>query len=190
MTVLPYPLSRRSLHWITVLLLVAAATVGLYMTDLKLTPTKLQLYSYHKWIGVTVFLIALARLWLAYRLPVAEHPAHAAWQQFAARQTHRAIYALLVLIPISGWLMSSAKGFQTVYLGVLPLPDLLAKDKDLGDLLASVHQALNLALAGLVAAHVGAAIWHHFFLRDGLLRRMWPARAETSTATATTRSPS
>lgn len=176
MTVHPYPLSRRALHWLTVLLLLAGAGVGLYMTGLKLTPTKLQLYSYHKWIGVTVFLVVLGRLWLARSKPVPDHPAHAAWQHLAAVVTHHTLYLLLVLIPISGWLMSSAKGFQTVYLGVLPLPDLLGKDKELGDLLAAIHQLLNGLLAALIAAHIGAAIWHHFILRDGLLRRMWPGK--------------
>jgi cytochrome b561 len=182
MNIHPYPASRRLLHWLTLALLLAAAGLGLYMTGLKLTPTKLQLYSYHKWIGVTVFLVVLARLWLAGRKPVPDHPAHAAWQHLAAVMTHRALYLLLVLIPVSGWLMSSAKGFQTVYLGIVPLPDLVAKDKELGELLAGVHQLLNLALAGLVAAHVGAAVWHHVILRDGLLRRMWPAREDTNKA--------
>lgn len=189
MNVHPYPLPRRLLHWLTLALLLAAATVGLYMTGLKLSPTKLQLYSYHKWIGVTIFLIALARLWLTVRLPVAGHPAHALWQQAAARLTHRALYALLLLVPLSGWLMSSAKGFQTVYLGILPLPDLLDKDKALGDLLAVIHQMLNLALAASVAAHVGAAVWHHFVLRDRLLRRMWPTDEDQNPASHPRRIP-
>ena len=77
-------------------------------------------------------------------------------------------------IPLSGWLMSSAKGFQTVYFGILPLPDLLSKDKELGQILSFVHSSLNFALAGLVAAHVGAALKHHFIDRDDVLTRMLP----------------
>ena len=70
--------------------------------------------------------------------------------------------------------MSSAKGFQTVWFGVLPLPDLLAKNKELGDLLKEVHEILNFTLLGLVFAHIGAALKHHFIERDGILARMIP----------------
>jgi cytochrome b561 len=81
---------------------------------------------------------------------------------------------LLFAIPLSGWLMSSAKGFQTVWFGVLPLPDLVGKDKELGDLLKEVHEALNFALLGLVIAHVAGALKHHFIERDDILARMLP----------------
>jgi cytochrome b561 len=74
--------------------------------------------------------------------------------------------------------MSSAKGFQTLYFGVLPIPDLLGKDKDLGDLLRDVHATLNFLLAAVVAGHVGAALKHHLIDRDDVLRRMLPRRSE------------
>ena len=70
--------------------------------------------------------------------------------------------------------MSSAKGFQTVYLGVLPLPDLLSKDKALGDALAELHGMLNITMLLLVIAHVAAAIKHQLVDRDGTLARMLP----------------
>ena len=70
--------------------------------------------------------------------------------------------------------MSSALGVQTVYLGVLPLPDLLAKDKALGEQLKLVHESLNWTLAVLVAVHVAAALRHHFVDRDDVLHRMLP----------------
>jgi cytochrome b561 len=89
---------------------------------------------------------------------------------------HHLLYVLMVAIPLSGWLMSSAKGFQTVYFGVLPLPDLLGKDKELGELLQTVHEILNLSLAALVVAHVGAALKHHLVDRDDVLSRMLPFR--------------
>jgi cytochrome b561 len=84
------------------------------------------------------------------------------------------LYLLMFAVPLSGWLMSSAKGFQTVWFGVLPLPDLLQKDTDLGDLLQQMHMLLNFTMAGLVAAHAGAALKHHFLDRDEILARMLP----------------
>lgn len=73
-------------------------------------------------------------------------------------------------------MMSSAKGFPVVFLGVLPLPDLVAKDVGLGDALQRVHETLNYALLGLVALHVAAALKHHLIDRDATLHRMLPGR--------------
>ena len=80
----------------------------------------------------------------------------------------------MVAIPLSGWLMSSAKGFQTVWFGVLPIPDLIGRDKALGELLGSVHANLNALLVLILVAHIGAALKHHFIERDDILRRMLP----------------
>ena len=86
------------------------------------------------------------------------------------------LYMLMFLIPLSGWLMSSAKGFQTVWFGVLPIPDLIGKDKATGDLLQQVHMILNLILVLTLAGHIGAALKHHFIDRDDILTRMLPQR--------------
>jgi cytochrome b561 len=164
-----------SLHWLVTFLILAAFPLGLYMGDLALSPLKLKLTSYHKWLGVTVFLLAAARLtWRANHTPPPLPAAMPAWQQYAAHGLHRLLYVLLFAIPLSGWLMSSAKGFQTVYLGVLPLPDLIGKDKALGDILKEGHELLNYGMLGLVIAHAGAALKHHFIDRDDILIRMLP----------------
>lgn len=176
MTTFPrYTRTAIILHWLSVFLLLAAFPLGVYMHELPLSPSKLQLYSYHKWLGITILLLAAARL--AWRLGHTPPPLPAAiplWQQRAAHGLHGLLYLLLFAIPLSGWLMSSAKGFQTIYLGVLPLPDLVGKDKVLGELLTVAHQALNFTLLALVVAHVGAAFKHHFIDRDGVLARMLP----------------
>jgi cytochrome b561 len=91
-----------------------------------------------------------------------------------AGATHVLLYLLMIVIPLSGWLMSSAKGFQTVWFGVLPLPDLLDKNAELGDLLQQLHILLNYSMAAIVFAHLGAALKHHFIDRDDVLARMLP----------------
>ncbi len=166
-----------ALHWLVAALLVATFPLGLYMTGLPLSPRKLQLFSYHKWIGVTIF--ALAWLRLAWRLRHAPPPLPAAmprWQQRAAHAVHGLLYALLIAIPLSGWLYSSASGVPTVYLGLWQLPDVVDRDKALADALRGVHRSLNWTLAALVALHVLAALKHHFVDRDGLLHRMLPSQ--------------
>jgi cytochrome b561 len=164
-----------ALHWAVALLICAAFPLGLYMQDLPLSPQKLRLVSYHKWIGVTVFVLALVRLVWRLTHPAPPLPASVpAWQRRAAAIAHAALYALMLAVPLSGWLMSSAKGVPTVWLGLIPLPDLIGKDEGLGQALRTVHAALNYALLALVLAHVGAALKHRFVDRDDVLARMLP----------------
>lgn len=164
-----------SLHWLIAVLVFAGWGLGAYMNELPASPEKLQYYSWHKWIGVTIFLLALLRAaWRLAHVPPPLPATTAPWQARAARASHLLFYALLLVLPLSGWLMSSAKGYQTVYFGVLPLPDLLDKNTELGEALAEVHELLGWLLAGLVALHVAAALKHHFVDRDGVLRRMLP----------------
>lgn len=163
------------LHWLTVLLIIALVALGLYMTELKLSPMKLKLYSWHKWVGITVFLLAVARLvWRSMRPAPPPPPAMPAWQRVAAAVNHWGLYVLLIAIPISGWVMSSAHGVKVVYLGVLPLPDLVDKNKELAETLEDIHATLVYVMLALVALHVAAAIKHHVVDRDDVLHRMLP----------------
>jgi cytochrome b561 len=172
-----YSATAIGLHWLMAVLLATLFCVGLYMRQLALSPWKLHVYSWHKWAGVSALALLLVRLaWRARHqppeLPAAMPPA----ARLAAHAGHGLIYVLVTAIALTGWLMSSAKGFQTVYLGILPIPDLLDKDKALGDALQQVHQALNFLLAVLVAGHAGAAIKHHLVDKDDVLTRMLPRR--------------
>lgn len=167
------------LHWLMALLIFAGFPLGIYMVDLPLSPDKLKLYSYHKWIGVTVFVLVAVRLgWRLTHTPPLLPDGMAVWERRASAIVHGLLYLLMIAIPLSGWLMSSAKGFQTVWFGVLPLPDLLEKDRELGDLLAGVHKALNFTLLALVILHVAAALKHHFIERQPFLQRMGWGRKE------------
>ncbi|MBT9517486.1 MAG: cytochrome b [Methyloversatilis discipulorum] len=172
-----YTRTAMSLHWLIALMLFGMFGFGLYMVELPLSPQKLKFYSYHKWAGVTVFLLVLARLaWRITHRPPALPADIPAWQVTAAKAGHHLLYLLMVIVPLSGWLMSSAKGFQTVWFGVLPLPDLLSKDEALGEALLLTHRLLNWFFMLVVAGHVLAALKHHFIDRDGLLSRMLPGR--------------
>jgi cytochrome b561 len=170
-----YSATAIALHWIVALLILANLALGLYTVGLPLSPAKLRNFSFHKWIGVTVFLLAAARL--AWRLahPAPALPAAMApWERRAANATHVLLYVLFFAAPLTGWLFSSASGFQTVYLGVFPIPDLLAKDKALADALKLAHKSINYTMAAVIALHVAAALKHHFADRDDVLRRMLP----------------
>lgn len=166
------------LHWLMALLIFAVFPLGLYMHDLKLSPIKLQLYSYHKWIGMTLLVLAVLRvLWRSTHTPPPLPVTLPRWQKLSSSTVHVLMYVLLLAVPLSGWLMSSAKGVQTVWFGVLPLPDLLEKDKALGNLLSSVHESLNYLLLLLVVAHIAAALKHRYVDRDEVMNRMLPGKS-------------
>lgn len=170
-----YTRTAMSLHWLIALAIFGTFALGTYMSDLRVSPTMLKLYSWHKWAGVTIFVLVIVRLVWRIGHPPPPLPAHMpALERLAAHAGHLALYGLMFVIPISGWLMSSAKGFQTVWFGMLPLPDLVAKDAALGDLLQQVHLVLNYLLLALVVVHAAAALKHHFFDRDDVLLRMLP----------------
>ena len=175
MNTIRYTAPARLLHWLMAALLIGLLALGFYMSDLPLSPEKLQLYAWHKWAGVTAFiLLAIRLLWRATHRPPALPASMSATAQRMAHLGHLALYALMIAIPLSGWLMSSAKGFQTVYFGVLPIPDMLDKNEEIGDLLALVHKSLNLLFVAVLAGHIGAALKHHFIDKDDILTRMLP----------------
>jgi len=170
-----YTAVAKLLHWGMAVIILGLLALGFVMTDMPLSPEKLQYYSWHKWAGVTVFVLVWLRLvWRVMNPPPAYPTTMPRTVQIVAHLGHAALYGLMLVIPLSGWLLSSAKGVQTVWFGVLPLPDLLEKDKELGHLLHEVHEALNFVLLFLLAGHVAAALKHHIMDKDDILKRMLP----------------
>ncbi len=168
-----YSAVAKGFHWAMTVLIIGLLILGVYMHELPLSPRKLELYSWHKWFGVTAFILVWLRLaWRVSHRPPPLSTSMTPRVRMFAHAGHAALYILMIAIPISGWLMSSAKGFQTVWFGVLPIPDLIGRDRALGDLLLTVHKTLNILLMATLAGHVGAALWHHFVLKDDTLRRM------------------
>lgn len=164
-----------ALHWLLAVLLTANFAFGLYTVGLPLSPAKLRNFSWHKWAGVTIFLLSFLRLAWRLRVGAPHLPLSVPPGQVAlAKASHALLYGLFFAVPLTGWLFSSAAGFQTVYFGVLPIPDLVSKDKALADLLRLAHRTLNYLMAALVLGHVAAALKHHLVDRDDVLARMLP----------------
>lgn len=171
-----YTRTAIAMHWLIALLIVCGFALGWVMTDIPgFTPTKLKYFSWHKWIGCTVFALAVLRiLWRATHVapPMPRRMPH--WQKVAANLVHVLLYVLMIAIPASGYLYSSAANIPVVYLGIVPLPRIIAPNPELKVIFKAVHIALNYSLLGLVALHVVAAVKHQWVDRDGLLSRMIP----------------
>jgi cytochrome b561 len=168
-----YTRTAVAFHWLTSLLIAAGFTLGATMTDLAISPRKVRLFAYHKWIGITVLgLVAIRLIWRLTHRPPADEPMPG-WQRLTAHATHWLLYALMIATPICGWVYSSAAGFPVVYLRLWRLPDLVSKNEALAKVLVDVHGFLAWTLLWVVVLHAAAALKHHFFDRDRTLTRMW-----------------
>lgn len=166
-----------ALHWVLAVLVLGLTGFGLWMTGLEDGLEKFRLYQLHKSLGVVVFVLVLTRLGWRLANPTPPLPGHLRpWERAAARFTHAGLYVLLLAQPLVGWVMSSASplGIPTEVFGVLPLPDPVAPNEALYDVLAWVHFGVAMTILALVALHVAAALKHHFVLKDDVLKRMLP----------------
>ena len=180
------PVSQ-ALHWLIVLMILGLAIAGLTMGELPKTPKYFWVYTAHKSMGLTVLALVLVRIgWRLYAgapKPVAGTPT---WQERIATVTHWLLYALILAMPLSGWLYDSASGLRPFrWFGLFDVPKLIAPNDALRDASHAAHEWLFWVLVALVALHAAAAFYHHLFLRDATLTRMLPSRgkpvAENST---------
>jgi cytochrome b561 len=174
--ILRYTNTAIVLHWGIAVLIVWGFTLGWIMTDIPgITPTKLKYFSWHKWIGVTVFVLALVRLGWRYThpAPAMSNAMHAS-EKLAAHAAHFLLYFLMLAIPVSGYFYTAAAGIPVVYLGILPLPTLIGPDQALAGSLKLIHIWMNYTLLAIVAAHLLGVIKHELLDRQRLLARMFP----------------
>lgn len=164
-----------ALHWLMAALILSLMVLGWLAVNQPLSPLKFDLFYWHKSLGILTLGLALFRLfwrWLRPPPPDQELPG---WQRRAAAALHGLVYFLLLLMPLSGWLINSAAKFPFRVFGLFPLPHLVGPDKALQANLELLHLIGFWCLAGLLLAHIGTALDHHFRRRDRVLRRMLPA---------------
>lgn len=166
------------LHWLTALLVLFMLGLGFTMVWLvEDLGVKFRLYQLHKSVGVLVFALTLGRLaWRAVN-PTPELPATLRpWERSAARATHAALYALLLVMPLTGWIMAAASplAVPTWVFGLVRLPHPVGPNEALAEVMEAVHGILALLLVALLLLHVGGALRHHLLLGDAVLLRMLP----------------
>jgi len=160
-------------HWGMAALILVQIALGLLAVSWRLSPTKIELFFWHKSNGMLI--LALLGLRLAWRLanPTPALPSGTpAWERAAARLSHGLLYVLMIALPLSGWIINSASNLPFRIFWAIPLPAIVAPDKAVADLAARVHGGLFALLALVLVLHVAAALRHHFVKRNDVLARM------------------
>ena len=173
-----YTLTAQALHWLTVFLILMILPVAWVMMSLPTGPQQTWMMVLHRSLGVTIFAVVLVRLAWRSTHPAPPSPSGAPRvTELISEVTHWLLYALLLFMPVTGYLQS-ADGRPVSYLGLFNLPP-LPKDKALGDVANVLHLLGQWGLYTLVGLHVGATVWHVAIRRDGLLNRMLPPQDQS-----------
>jgi cytochrome b561 len=170
-----YTAVAQAFHWIIAALIVTQFTLGWIGEDLPLGMHKLALLARHKSFGMTVLMLATLRLiWRLFNRPPELPAGMSSTERLLARGTHAAFYTLLFAMPLTGWLMSSAKNYSVSWFGRFTWPDLIGPNERAFDLLRNTHDTLSWLLFALAVLHILAALKHHFWNKDDVLLRMLP----------------
>ena len=166
-------LLARLLHWGMAVLILIQLVLGIVALNWPLSPLKLDLFVWHKSVGMLVLGLACLRLVWRVSNPVPQLPSDMSGrEQLAAKITHGLLYFLLLALPLSGWIINSAANIPFRIFWLIPLPDLIAPDRQLAEVFKTVHAVLVVSLLVVLALHIAAALYHHYRRRDTVLLRM------------------
>jgi len=165
----------KALHWIIVLLIINQWLIIQWVHSLPKGPAMISALAWHKSFGITILLLAIARLSWRWMNPVPDLSNETrTWERVLAKMSHVLLYGLIFALPLSGWIMSSARSFPVSWFGWVQLPDLVAPDPALYKTLHELHEVLFNVLVSVAALHAAGALKHHFIDRNDVLKRMLP----------------
>ncbi len=167
-----YSVSQKIFHWLSALLIFGLLIAGFVMTAMPYSPAKLDIYALHKAFGLVVIILTGFRLITRFitGMPISP-PTHKQWEKILAHLTHWSLYGLLFLMPLSGWVMSSAGDFPISFFG-LNVPDITGKNEALFLKSRVVHEVLAFLIIGLAGLHIVGALKHHIIDKDQTLNMM------------------
>jgi cytochrome b561 len=170
-----YGVPAQLFHWVIAALIVTQFVLARLSLDLPLGVRKLALLAHHKSVGMTILMLAILRLAWRLRRPAPPlPPTMRPFERWAARATHATFYVLLFAMPLTGWMMSSAKNYSVSWFGLFTWPNLIGKNEHAFNFLRSTHDILSYVLFAIAGLHILAALKHHFWDRDDVLVRMLP----------------
>lgn len=183
MTSNTYSRTRRILHWTIALLVIAMLPAGAIFTDFDNRAAIEGLfgegsfdlfYNAHKSTGFLVLFLMILRIAMSFIQPKPDYnPPLTSLEKAGSGAVHGVLYLLLVAMPLLGWAGVSAYDAPLPVYGLFDMPALLEKNRDLSEVLFSWHGYVAWAIVAFVAMHIGAALFHQFVKKDGLIRRMW-----------------
>lgn len=167
-----YGIIRRFNHWVVGLMFIALLVVGVYMSNFAQAPLKWDLYSMHKSFGVIIMLFIAARIiWLLFDKKI-DNTSLTKFERIASASTHGILYLLMMIMPISGMLMSMAKGYSVKVFDWFTLPMLVEKNETIASVASITHEVGGYIAIAMVLLHIVAAFYHYFVKKDNVLRRM------------------
>jgi len=169
-----------ALHWTIVVLLLTQVWLGFTFADMPRGPVRMEYFTWHKTVGATILLLTLVRLGYRLKNPPPPYPPEMPdWRRTAAVWSHRLLYTLLIVLPLTGLIAVSGRttGWFTPLVGNIPLPVVPGVDEATGDLSGDVHVFLVWSTITLLVIHIGAALYEQFGARAGVAYRMPPFRA-------------
>lgn len=165
----------RFFHWAIFLLVFCMLIVGYFAEDIS-KPLRGGVINIHKLIGLLILaLMVLRALWACTNVKPLPVAGTLFWQRWAERAVHYSLYAVLFIIPISGWVMTVAKGHPPM-LGSIAFNLPIAENRPLSELGFTIHSWVAALLIGLVCIHLFAALYHHYLKNDDVLKRMLPEK--------------
>ncbi|MCW8919480.1 MAG: cytochrome b [Gammaproteobacteria bacterium] len=176
-----YGLLSKILHWLMALIIITLIGVGIYMAELPRDTEEqkayaFQFYGLHKSFGVLVMLLVVTRLlWLRVSPAPALPAVFAAGERKMVKGLHAILYVLMLLLPLSGYLMSNAGGYPIHFFGLGELPALIGKSKEFGEIAHEAHEVMGIAMLLLIVLHAAGAVKHRLKDKGGesdILKRM------------------
>jgi cytochrome b561 len=169
----------KAFHWLLAIVILGQLALGKVAEEASLSPLKLDLFVWHKSIGVTILVLVMLRItWRLRNPPPAPVPGDGRWETLLAKAGHTLLYVLMFAVPLSGWWVSDSSRIPFRAYWLVPMPDLIPADRAMQELAEDVHGTLIWILLAVVVVHIAAALRHHFWLRNETLRRMLPGRRQ------------
>ncbi len=170
-----YPPTSKILHWLVAASVLTTVPVAIVMDRVEKGPTQDALFNFHKSLGILILILMVLRLInrLVVGAPIPD-PGIAPWQKTVSAIVHTTLYALLLAMPVVGYVANSAYGASTPFFGLFNLPAVVSQNEALSKQLFTLHHWAGYLVILLVLTHVGAALYHYFVRRDNVLPRMLP----------------
>ena len=166
-----YSLTAKLMHWLMGIIIIGMLALGYLMGNIA-PPQKFEIYNLHKSMGMMLFFLVMLRLVMRLTSKYPELPAETSrWIQIISKLNILCLYVMMFLMPLSGFLMSSLSGWSVPFFGLFEIPSIV-KNPSVGHLFHEIHEIGPIVFILLIIAHISGGLFHHFILKDNVLRRM------------------